>query len=76
MRENKEGGKNAEDPSAFRHGHFHFYHTENFFNHFNRHRGERDRKQRRRTRSGKRLMRLNKSVGVWGLPEKTGHRDV
>lgn len=48
MRENKEGGeekqekirwKVAADPSAFRHGHFHFHHTENFPNHFNRHRG-------------------------------------
>lgn len=38
--------------------------------------GERERKQRRWTRSGKRLTRLNKSVGVWGFPEKPGHRDV
>lgn len=55
MRENKEGGKKHEkiqckvaaDPSAFRHGHFHFHHTENIPNHFNRHRGrERERESK------------------------------
>lgn len=79
-RENKEARGKQEgiqckvaDPSAFRHGHFNFHHTENFPNHFNR---QREREQRKWTRRRKRLTRLNKSVGVRGLPEKPGHRDV
>lgn len=31
------------DPSAFRHGHFHFHHAKVFSNHFSRHRGDRHR---------------------------------
>lgn len=64
----------AADPSAFRHGHFHFHHTKTFPNHFKRH--EEGRQGRRWTRSGKRLRRLNKSAWVWGLPERPGHRNV
>lgn len=63
----------AADPSAFRQGHFHFHHTENFLNHINRHRG-RERKQTRWTRSVMVDEVQQKCGGVGSCGESGGQR--
>ena len=74
MRENKDGGKKskkvrykvAADPSASCHGHFHFHRAVKLPPSLQQAQGERKKKQQRWTKSGKRLTRLNKSVGSSG----------
>lgn len=74
-RENKEAGGKQEgiqckvaDPSAFRHGHFNFHHTENFPNHFNRQRE----RAKEMDKTQKKVDEVKQKCGGAGSSRETG----